>query len=188
MNERLREKVEAAAKKNSVSMNSEMVSRLEKSFERQETANRLLNEIMELAFGEDLGEILLVLGTAMKLSGQSAGFVATGTLEGTDLWSHNAYAFSQASQAAAAVLDGMKPDGDPAPPRMTSAQAIALGGPPDPEINATYANLGRDIANVILVKTASDRTRASGTLERARLLLHSLGPLAQILRKFSAKE
>jgi hypothetical protein len=175
----LKDALDRAAAESGRSQSQEAEFRIERSFAEQ----RSLLEALELTYGRELAGILLMLGESMKLSGTHAGFIATDTLEGSQKWWDNAYSFAQASEAAAAVLDAIKPEGDPTPPQESS---FIVGEPLG--FQGLYSNLGRGFANMIIEEAGSGYTRTSGTSERARLLRRMLGPLSDRLRKFCSEE
>jgi hypothetical protein len=165
----VRRQLEAAAKASGRSLAQEAEYRIERSIMDE----RRMVEALELSYGRELSGIMLAIGEAMKLSGQTAAFTATRSLEGSQNWWDNAYAFFQASKAAGAVVEALKPEGDASPPR---------------DLNEIFANLGHGVANTIIEEAGSGYTRTSGTVQRARLLHRALGPLAARLRKFCSEE
>lgn len=109
MVETLRAKLEKSARSRSVSMNGEIVDRLDRSFHNQ----ALVNEVLEAMFGKPLAATLLTIGRAMDYPGRARAFYETGTLEGANAWFDHPGAFDEAVQAATQVLQRLRPSGDP---------------------------------------------------------------------------
>ncbi len=114
MKEPLRGQLEKAAKARGVSMNAEIVDRLDRSFHNQ----ALVNEVLEAMFGKPLAATLLTIGRAMVNPGRMRAFYETGTLEGASTWFDHPGAFDQAAQAATHVLERLRPSGDPKATRL----------------------------------------------------------------------
>lgn len=68
MRESLRRKIEAAATKNDVSMNEEMVARLEASFDAESEATTMQGAIAALVGGDDEAKLLRMIASAMQLA------------------------------------------------------------------------------------------------------------------------
>jgi hypothetical protein len=173
-------------------LSEEVEYRLEQAFRDQ----KLMVEALALTYGQELAGILFEIAEAMKAAGQSAGFRATRSLEGWQNWFDDPYAFSQAAQAAAEVVDRNKPDGQPVLPQVSQSEQEMVR-----EVNATWAagtevpspeeqlaNHGRKIAKTIIEEAASGFTQTEATVERARFLHRNSGRLAQRLRKFCSEE
>ena len=114
MVETLRAKLEKSAKSRGVSMNGEIVDRLDRSFHNQ----ALVNEVLEAMFGKPLAATLLTIGRAMGNTGRMRAFSETGTLEGANTWFDHPAGFDQAVQAATHVLERLRPSGDPKATRV----------------------------------------------------------------------
>jgi len=126
MREPLRAKVEAAAKENSVSMNAEMVSRLERTFQRQDTADRFLRDFMEISYGPKLGAMLEAIGHTLDAVGIHANIATTNEQDEFYWragWIKNPYAFEQAVKAANAVLETFRPPGRIVAPLQTAVES-----------------------------------------------------------------
>lgn len=99
LRESLRAKIERAAKSRGVSMNAEMVDRVDESFEKEAEIERL--------FGSDeVFALMKVVSSAMHLTGR---FANTGS--GYPHWAQNPVAYHEATLAAARVLEALKPTG-----------------------------------------------------------------------------
>jgi hypothetical protein len=100
MREPLRARLEEAALKRGVSINAEVVHRVEYTFQRGD----LLGEVLSLAFGERPAGLLIMLGIAMIDQGRRI------TDERGD-WTSNSVAYDAAVFAAMRLLDYGRPDG-----------------------------------------------------------------------------
>jgi len=136
MKEPLRRKIEKSADHRGVSMNAEMVDRLEHSF----VADDYLEQANDRTYGRWLAGALMLIGRVMKDAGTLAGFSAERNLAGVNDWMSSPYAFDQAVRAALLALEGLRPDGDPRPPkggddaavlgeRLAQAALLAVGNP-----------------------------------------------------------
>src|SRR6266849_1228330 len=106
--EALHQQLGAAAKIAGRSISEEIEFRLEWSFFGQ----RATIEALDLAYDKELVRILLVVAEAMSAVGPHAAFIPTHAPKDSRNWLNNPYAFAQATQAAHAVLDALKPPGD----------------------------------------------------------------------------
>jgi predicted component of type VI protein secretion system len=122
----LRDRLEAAARGDARSISEEIERRLERSF----LEHHLMFDALELAYGTGLAGILLLVADAMRLAGASASSALTARPMGIEQWCDNPYAFDQAAQAASAIIEAFRPDGEPkAPPTKPpfTAAGIARG-------------------------------------------------------------
>jgi hypothetical protein len=117
--EALRQRLERAAERNARSMNAEMIDRLQASFERQDTAKRLLVDVMETAYGPKLAAILQALARALDDAGNTAFLNRSDVVEDNrfrldmrEAWIQDASSFACAKAVATAVLDVFKPTAD----------------------------------------------------------------------------
>jgi hypothetical protein len=99
--EPMRAALERSAKSRGISMNAEMGRRLERSFESEAARG-----------GPDVDAILDAMGAAMKATGESMAFLATGKLHKDGRWLSHPFAFDKAARAAAHVLEGFRPPGE----------------------------------------------------------------------------
>src|SRR4051794_27319867 len=97
-----RERLQAAAAERGVSVNKEITDRLQKTFDE---------DVRISLDGQtaDLYAILRVVATAMELTGPTAGFMSTPTIDATKTWLNNSFAYDQAVQAAVTVLEAFRP-------------------------------------------------------------------------------
>ncbi len=163
MVETLRAKLEKSARSRGVSMNGEIVDRLDRSFHSQ----ALVNEVLEAMFGKPLAATLLTIGRAMDHTGRTRAFHETGTLEGSSTWFDHPGAFDQAVQGATHVLERLRPSGDPKATRLPKSLPK--------RVRESMAALGVGLANGCFeALTGNPVTRADG--EWAVPLRDTLGP------------
>ena len=105
--EPLRADLAKTAKQRGVSMNAEIVNRLERSSHNQS----LLNEVLDLEYGKRLAGFLLLVGRAMNEAGMHSALYDTKTLEGAKNWLDNAFGFDQAVKAAQWIFEASRPTG-----------------------------------------------------------------------------
>jgi Arc-like DNA binding domain len=165
--EHLREKIQAAANQRGVAVNKEISDRLEKSF----------NEGMTISAADGDGElysILRVVAAAMDLAGPMAAIMSTLNPEAGKTWISNSIAYEQALQAAAAVLDALKPQ---------------IPTAPHPNMSESVHTLGTGMATAILEEAATGLTRTPPTENaRAQKLHAGLGSLAERIARFDARK
>ena len=165
----VREKLERAATDSGRSLAQEVEHRLEKSFERE----GLLPEVLELAYGRQLAGLLMALGWAMRDAGRMAGFHKHATLEASEQWTDDPYAYDQAMKAVGAILVAARPEGDPTPPERKHPALAAL---------ARYG--GQMIGGSIAEMLADKRYEATATEgEQAEPIRRLLGPIAARLKR-----
>lgn len=151
----LRDQMEKAAQQFERSLTQETELRLQLSF----AADRHLTDALDLAFGPQLSALLLLIGRVMNTTGRSAGFSATNTLEGAEDWISNGYAYDQAVEAANAILEAARPEGDATPP----AAGVSLLGL---DLAEVHRNLGLGIAGPYLAAVADPESAISADLKR----------------------
>ena len=167
--ETLRARIESSAKESSRSMNAEIVKRIERSFERQD----LVEEVLEATYGRQLAGLLMILGRSMKDVGAHAGFVATRTVEGGTDWFEVPYAFDQAAQAAETIIEACRPDGEKSIP-----QKSGIGG-----VNAMLATLGEGVAATTLSSIAAPEQAPTAELKDWGQKVHDMmGPLVSVIK------
>jgi hypothetical protein len=145
----LRDQMEKAAQQSERSLTQETELRLQLSF----AADRHLMDALALAFGEPLSALLLLIGRVMNTTGRSAGFSATNTLEGAEDWVSNGFAYDQAVEAANAILEAARPEGDAASSAFLSGLDLGVGmampyltavADPNAGITANLQRIGRE--------------------------------------------
>jgi len=179
----VRSQLEAAAAASGRSLAQEAEFRIEQTF----AAERSLIEALNFNYGPELAFMVQAIGEAMKLA-STAGFYAARNPEDARRWWDNPYAFAQVMQAADAVLESMKPSGDPSPPQVTPLLTVGDPLPPGHDLNAIYANIGRASANSILEEAACGHTRTAANIDRARRLHRAAGLLAHRIKDFAEPE
>jgi hypothetical protein len=98
--EGLRGRLEREAARNDRSMNSEIIERLQRTFEQKE-------EIEKIYGSEQLFHLLKMVASAMHLTGQ---FVGVGIQKSE--WMKDPIAYAEAVKAATRVLDALRPHGE----------------------------------------------------------------------------
>ncbi len=129
VSESMRIRLEKTARQNGCSINSEVIARLERSFELEDRFG-----------GPQVVEIIEVVGPAMRSAGQSAAFFAG---VDKDSWLAHPYGFDQAAKAAAAVLEHHRPPGKIVVPVPNVVEVV--GGDPKQSkerVRRLYAELG----------------------------------------------
>ena len=173
--------LDRAALENGRSQSQEAEFRIEQTF----AAEKSLIEALNFNYGPELAFMLQAMGEAMKAAGGTAGFHVADKPEDARRWWDHPYSFAQAMQAAHAVLDAMKPAGDPKPPRPTPLQTIGDPLPPGFDPDAIYANIGNAAASSILEEAACGHTRSTNTVDRARRLHRAAAHLAERIKDFA---
>ncbi len=136
--EALRARIEKAAKETGQSMNAEIIDRLEGSFGTEDRLG-----------GPRLVEIVEVMASAMKITGQTAAVAESVNEMNQGQWLSLPYAFDQATKAALAVLKHHRPKGERGVPRLDRS----LSGDQKKkfeEILPILENLGERIAQLEL--------------------------------------
>jgi hypothetical protein len=157
--EPLRAALEQAAKERGVSMNAEIIDRLQRSFESE-------RRIEDVFGSREVYGMMRTIAAAIDATGRSAGFFATRTLEGAAGWIRHPWAYQQAVNAAARVFEALRPAGDPSPP--------------DHELGH-IGNLGRGFASGILNEIARGEARVGTNVQQTAELRGALGPLVDRL-------
>jgi hypothetical protein len=124
MKEPLRAALEEAARQRGVSLNSEVVRRLERSFEQEQ-------RLEDVFGGIDVYRLMRVIAAIMDSAGSTAllykpppGFVDAREAR----WPADPYAYDQALQAGVHALEALRPPGDPnAPSGIGSMVASNVG-------------------------------------------------------------
>ena len=145
--EPLRAAIERAARHRGISMNAEMVRRLEQTTQRDERLG-----------GPRVASILETVATAMRTTGEHGAFVATSKRHHEGAWLDHPYAFDQAVKASQAVLEAFRPDGKivvPVPEPTMIATTASDAGDADvarikKELKWVYEHLGEGFARGVL--------------------------------------
>jgi hypothetical protein len=159
----LKGKLDQAMAASGRSQSQEAEFRIEQSFAEQ----RSLLEALDLAYGRELAWLLLWVGEVMKDSGRLAGHIATGTLEGSQTWFNNPYAFAQAAESAKTMLEAITPTGDPTPPETSP---LKVDGTTPVYIGGTSQRIGADTAKGVLREIAGGKSGPLGDAERPQRL------------------
>jgi plasmid stability protein len=112
----------------------------------------ILDQALDLAFGQQTAGLLLLLAKVMDDTGAHAGFKATHTLEGSRNWLSNPYAFDQVMRGVTSVMEVLRPKG-------------AIVAPPggkagDFDIGLANATMGEGFAATWLGATAGEEIGA----------------------------
>ena len=151
--EPLRAALEETAKHRGVSMNAEIVARLEQSF----AAERRLADV----FGSsEMFGLMKALAAVMQTAGGSAKRLSDGT-KVADGWMDHPYGYDQAVRAACHALELLRPPGDVQLPKSAG-----------PEMDRMLGSLGPQFTDAMFGQRPS----------RAAQVIEDLGPLAKRLR------
>ena len=171
----IKKRLDDAARASGRTQSQEAEARLERSFDRQE----LLPQVLGLTYGRQLAAMLLMLGDAMKATGEIASASAvrpSALLEGTQKWFDIPYAYDQAVRAANTILEALRPAGDPQSPKHK-------GGAEDVPHLRDFADLGERVAARVLAAVASWRSATGNNdQERARTYHRMLGRFTKRLK------
>ena len=183
--EPLRARLEEAARARGVSVNAEVVRRVEASFEQ--------DRWIESVFGsEDVFRLMQAVAAAMNRAGGRAAVLATianlwrrtGQRIPAATWIDFPYAYSQAVQAATRVLEALRPPGELVEPDIypIAADILERRGFPQPEkppenLKAAMDRFGEYYGELTL------GLGAEGVKEEAEALRRDLGRLAERLDK-----
>lgn len=111
--EPLRADIERDARRRGISMNAEMVRRLEQTTQRAEWLG-----------GRRVTSILETVATAMRAVGEHGAFMATSKLHKEGAWLDHPYAFDQATKAAITILENHRPKGEIVMPKPNVVEVI----------------------------------------------------------------
>jgi hypothetical protein len=166
--ESLRDRLQAAADKNGVSVNKEMDERLKQSFEMQPD----LFETKEL-FG-----IVQLIGWTMQKVNESAAMYSSPLRDHqfwmdhqSRFWMENAYAYDQVIKAAQHILETFRPHGDPSPPAPRVFD-------PAGSISKLMPDLGIAIAKIVLAEVEAGKSHFDSAQEVTERIRNGLGTLA----------
>jgi hypothetical protein len=179
----IRQHLEKASAASGRSLAQEAEVRIEQTF----AAEKSLIEALSFNYGPELAFVMQAVGEAMKLAGAEAAFYARAYSNDARGWWDHPYAFTQAMQAAHAILTAVKPDGDATPPRVTPLQTIGDRMPPEFDLDIP-ANVGRAAAASILEEAATGHPRITNGVDRARRLHRAAGPFAERIKDSAAPE
>ncbi len=140
VSEDMRVRLEKVAKKNGRSINAEVVERLERSFEAEDRRG-----------GPRVVELIEIIGTMMKRTGEHAVFLETRKRANQGEWLDLPYAYHQATKAANTILKHYKPKGKVTVPKVPYFQATRPAIVSDPKefeklVNEALENLGEGFA------------------------------------------
>ena len=146
-----RARIEKAAKARGVSMNAEIVERLERSFQTEDRLG-----------GPRVAGLIEIVAATMKLVGEQAAFwVDSSRLHNQGGWLDQPYGFEQAKQAAESVIEAHRPPGKIVQPNPRTLLASKRQTKFDPKVLAAqtrenFMNLGKLTAYGELIKRRQD--------------------------------
>ena len=111
--EPVRAALEAAAQARGISVNAEVVGRLEGTF----SVEALLPQALDLQFGRETGAVLTLIGHAIRHTVRSSTIVNSAPAA-DDAWLDDAWLFEQAVKAVGVILEELRPAGKATPPRF----------------------------------------------------------------------
>jgi hypothetical protein len=112
----IKKKLDKAAERASRSQSQEAERRLERSFAEEDRLG-----------GPQLVELLEAMASAMKITGQTAALAESDNVMNQGQWLRLPYAFDQAAQAAAAVLEQHRPPGERDVPQLIIDESSLSG-------------------------------------------------------------
>jgi hypothetical protein len=181
LKESLRGDLERSAQEHGRSLNSEVIRRLERSFE--------LDQRLEDVFGSrELFGMARAVATAMDATGRQAGFIAgmgteRGSMETSRGWIDEPWPYEQAALAAVRVLEALRPPGEVAAPDFSRVDQV-VGGPREEVVEVVKGLLASalpGIGNLVLGQVPG---ATHGQTEQVK---SSLGRLAERLKKEQSK-
>lgn len=109
--------LQQAAESRRRSLSEEVETRLEQSL----SSDRMITDALALLYGRQLAGVLLEIGDLMTEVGRAVAFETTGSLTGAEAWLSDPTAYDEASKAAVAMLEALRPAGSGAPLRRHRA-------------------------------------------------------------------
>lgn len=167
----IQSQLEQKAKTRGVSMNAEIVRRLELSL-----ANDRRAELFEAALPTAIGN---VVAATMHEVGKLAGLHSTMTVEGSLQWYDDPYAYDQAARAGAAIIDWLRPHGTIKTQRPYSKDQQAV-------MSKTWRTMAQTVALGIAVPKSINKHSSRAAIqeiERSNVLRSELGHLAERLKE-----
>jgi hypothetical protein len=110
MKEPLRAMLEKAADERGISMNTEAVDRLQRTFQNQ----KVLQEALDLSFGPSISAMLIEIGDVMRATAQTASFAKDGN-PSLENWLEDPAVFDEVANEVAVVFALRHPSGDVGP-------------------------------------------------------------------------
>lgn len=108
--EPIRQKIEESAREHGVSMNAEMVDRLEKSFELQ-------RNIEDIFGSSQIFGIMKIIASTMNEIGKHGYYLSNRKLDDGDRWLRDPFAYDEALGAVTTVLEALRPKGEVVAPK-----------------------------------------------------------------------
>jgi hypothetical protein len=159
----LKKSLDAAAGRSGRSQSQEAEFRLEQSFD----AERTVLEVLDLLYGTELAGLILAMGEAIRDTGKIAALVEDGSLEASNNWLSNAYAFEQATRAALCILRSAAPDGSTEPPGKASFKIAGHNVAWGKNVGERF---GKDVATGIIREIVGEKASPPDSRDRAKRL------------------
>jgi Arc-like DNA binding domain len=167
LKEPLRAALEEAARKRGISMNAEVISRLERSFEQDQ-------RLQDVFGSAELFRLAQTLALVMEDTRRLAGF-------GGDCdtrWLRHPFAYDQAVKAVNVILEALRPSGEIVQPRITLDEANRHL---EPLLQERVGRIGESVA-ATMVEICSG-TYTTERLREGKNLREGLGFLADKLQQ-----
>jgi hypothetical protein len=149
----IKNKLDENAQASGRTQSQEAEVRIERSFERE----NLLIEVLSLAYGRQLGGVVLLIADVMNHAGVGGAYIKAGSAEN---WLDMPWPYDQARQGVDKILERFRPEGDATPPK---------------DERLLNPNLGEGIADAFLNEAASGKARVENRRDRARQIHELLG-------------
>jgi hypothetical protein len=165
MKEPLRAQIEREAEIRGVSMNAEMIARLEHSYHKDES----LDAALAFAYGEETAALLLVIAKVMEQAEAECSWVcrlARGEARGA-YWAADPYFFDQTALAINRAFEALRPPGDPSGPARDDGGA---------DLSAVASTAGTRAAAAILDSLIAPSNAMRRLGKWAKPIAKKLGP------------
>jgi hypothetical protein len=134
-------KLDTAAAQSGKSLGQELEQRLEASFQDE----RRLGDALDLAFGEQLSALLMLLAATMHDVRRVAHYFGTMRIEPQPNWMADPFTYDQVTKAVNLILEAFRPGGDRVPDHLKESDPGNLHEP---------SNIGLQAAGTYLVAVA----------------------------------
>jgi hypothetical protein len=122
VSEKIKAKVDDAAKASGRSLSQEAELRLENSFQ----AENAVFDALDLAFGRHLTGLILAMAHVAQITGTRGLMLSRWDFEGCDTWLSDPYCFDQVVQGVTFLLEQFRPSGEAKPSAFARAQVPYL--------------------------------------------------------------
>lgn len=166
----MKEKLDAAARQSGRSQSQEAELRLEHSFRDE----NIFESVQDRVYGAQLSGLLTLIARAMRDIGGSLGQYKDGKWEfrsdSIEDWLSNPFAYDQAVKGVNAILEAVRPEGEPIAPTFEN-----------PLFTAAIADAGRTYTHPLL-EAVRDPAVGGGLGQWAESVRARLGPVASRIR------